>query len=114
MADKRLADNSTLGDPIEQPGPLESTWLGLRVVGSELYWLLIQGLRRLERGQLVSRLHAERKHLAAADCAQPDADCGLSREQIAFLEREIDFFDDQLAEERASFIARRLSRWNIR
>lgn len=84
--------------------------LGLRVLGSELFWTLVRAMRRLEIRQLRKRLREESALLATA---QNDAARDLSARQTAFLQEEIDFLEREMDAKRADMIARRTAAWGM-
>lgn len=92
--------------------PFDTLLLGLRVLGSELSWICIRTMRRIEIRQIEKRLREER-----AICQNPAvsaADRDLSSRQAAFLEEEIAFLAHEAEARRADMIARRAVRWGLK
>ena len=103
---------------------LQDILLGLKVLGSELKWLIIALLRNWEIAQLRKRLHQEYRALgvieavgAGLEQAMDDRETNifdekeLALKQIAFLLDEIRYLRDRLGEERKEYIQRRVNKW---
>ena len=106
---------------------LHDILLGLKVLGSELKWLVIQLLRNWEIAQLRKRLHQEYRSLgvieaagAGLEQAMDDQELNifdekeLALKQIAFLLDEIQYLQNRLREERDEYIQRRVRKWSLR
>ncbi len=105
-------------------GPLnlrQTLLLGIKTLGSEVYWNLLRLLREVEIKQLdkrllkeyetLGRLHAGQGEPSAEDRESEEALC---RKQIDFLEKEIAFLREELEKLRTTLIQERLERWNLR
>ncbi len=105
--------------PCGQPGPLGTLILGLKVVWSELSWLAIKYLRRLEIRQLEKQLARERETLCRLAAPDPTRDTkaaaerDLAEKQVAFLKEEIDLLARELEDARRDYVARRLKTWGL-
>lgn len=101
-------------------------WLGLKVMGSELTWLILLGLRNWEIAQLRKRLHQEYHGLgmiiaaaAGLQLAKNDQELNifdekeLALKQIAFLLDEIAYLKARLLDERAEYVRRRVQKWKL-
>ncbi|MFP4392312.1 MAG: hypothetical protein ACLFOA_06190 [Desulfohalobiaceae bacterium] len=95
--------------------------LALRVIGSELHWSLIRGLRNWEIKQLQRRLRKEyqelgrlkrQKELGQAADDQEQA-IELCNQQIDFLEKELQFLQQELQRVREDLVSQRRSKWGI-
>ncbi|EPR37577.1 hypothetical protein dsx2_0923 [Desulfovibrio sp. X2] len=97
------------------PGLFGTLLLGLRVLASELSWIVVRVMRRAEMRQLEKRLDQERTTLTGlASGGEPRApERELSEKQIAFLEEEIDFLAREMAAKRADMVARRTAAWGL-
>lgn len=98
-------------------GVLANCRTGLRVLGSEIWWMLTGWLRSYESRQVRRRLNAEyaalgrlaRVHLASGGKAPlaADGEAGIAVAQIDFLEKELEFMADDLRRTRKEMLARR-------
>jgi len=105
-------------------GPLNlrrTVLLGIKALGSEVYWHLLRLLREFEIKQMDKRLLKEyeklgRLHAGQGETAAEDRESEeeLCRKQIDFLEKEIAFLREELEKLRTSLIQERLERWNLR
>ncbi len=103
---------------------LKNFMLGLVVLGGELRWLTLKGLRSLELRQLEKRLHEEYaalgKELAeqglehlpdnqsgTAGLLEPESEAALALRQITFLGQEIALHKEERLRMRQEFIERR-------
>lgn len=103
-------------------GPLANLRLGLRVLASELRWLVQRGLRGLEIRQVRKRLEQEYLTLGqisarlAAEDADRDSlrrDQELSVAQVAFLEQELALLEAERERSRAEYVRRRVNKWDL-
>ncbi|MFO8031718.1 MAG: hypothetical protein R6U22_04175 [Desulfohalobiaceae bacterium] len=100
---------------------LRSISLGLRVMGSELHWSIIRGLRGWEIKQMQNRLQQEYQELGKLnrqkEQGQADSDqeqkMELCKQQIDFLERELQFLQQELQRVRQDMLTQRCSKWEI-
>lgn len=102
-----MSATDTHNDPArpEREGFIENTVTGLKVLGAELKLMLTGILRRHETRQVRRRLEKEyaalgrlaRAHVEGAEDAplSTDGEAGIILSQIAFLEKEIDFMDEE-------------------
>ncbi len=98
--------------------PITTFVLGLRVLGSEITWMLLRLLAGLEIRQLESRLRKERKEherlrtLWLAGRAEGE-DMLLAARQAEFLSEELDFLRKEIPVRRERFEASRKERWGL-
>ncbi len=118
---------TTTNPPGGRSMPLHrSFWLGLKVLGSELTWFVLLGLRNWEIAQLRKRLRQEFHTLgkieavgAGLDLAKNDQDLNIFDEkelaikQIAFLLDEIEYLKARVRDERAEYVQRRVRKWKL-
>ncbi len=109
----------------DNSGPLDILRLGLLVLGSELRWIVLRGLRELEIRQMRKRLNqeyltlgrcAERMSLTDAGTAEAEQlqrDNALSLGQVAFLKQEIALLEKERERSRGEYVRRRVSNWNL-
>lgn len=113
-------------DFYETAGPLDILRLGLRVLASELGWMLKNSLRKLEMHQLRKRLDQEYLalgriverlvHIQAEDDAEAREarrEQELSLGQIAFLKQEIALLLGERERARSEHVRRRVDKWNL-
>jgi hypothetical protein len=100
---------------VERFGPLRTFLLGLRVLGSELAWLLILAMRRIEIKQMRKRLDEEYLLLGRLTRERPEGDeeRELARRQVDFLGEEIAMLRDDLDARRREWIDARVARWGL-
>lgn len=106
-------------------GPLGTLRLGLRVLGSELHWIFLRGLRELEILQLRKRLNQEylalgrcAEHMAQVEADKAEAarirrDHELSLRQVSFLKQEIALLRVEKERSRGEYVRRRVCKWNL-
>ena len=96
--------------PCSGVGPIANIGLGLRVLGSELKWLVVNVPRTWERANLRKRLRQERALIGSL----PDGEArALAHAQATFLEEEIAHLDAERNEAKQLFLDRRASRLNL-
>ncbi len=92
---------------------------GQRVLASELKWLAVQAIRRLEIRQLEKLRQKEYallgKFLNSRVRKEEDAshkkEIQLSKEQIHFLEKEISHLEQDLQDYREKLVSKRRAKW---
>ncbi len=109
----------------ETAGPLDILHLGLRVLASELSWMLKNSLRELEIHQLRKRLDQEylalgriverlnRKEPLPDDSETARREQELSLGQIAFLKQEMALLQGERERARREHVRRRVDKWNL-
>lgn len=118
MAREQEQERPQSGGPVNLQ---QTVLLGVKALGSEVYWNLLRLLREFEIKQMdkrllreyetLGRLHAGQGEKAAEDRESEEALC---RKQIDFLEKEIAFLREELEKLRTTLIQERLERWNLR
>jgi len=98
-------------------GVLDNCRLGLKVLGTELKWLLTGIIRRYESRQVSRRLEAEYVALGKLACEHlaskgkkplsADGEAGVALAQIDFLKTEIAILDKDLSTTRQEMLQRR-------
>lgn len=86
---------------------------GLRVVGSELCWLGLGALSRLELRRLEKRRDEEYARLGRATAAGDAAEAELARKQVAFLDEEIAAHHAEAKHARQDYVKRRRQAWGL-
>jgi hypothetical protein len=98
--------------------PVTTFILGLRVLGSEVTWMLLRLLSAFEICQLERRLRKERAEfdrlhsLWLAGRSNGD-DMLLAKRQTEFLGEELDFLRNEIPMRRERFEASRRERWGL-
>lgn len=113
-------------DFYETAGPLDILRLGLRVLASELGWMLKNSLRELEMHQLRKRLDQEYLALgrvverqaniqveSGAEAQVAKREQELSLGQIAFLKQEMALLHGERERARSEHVRRRVDKWNL-
>lgn len=98
--------------------PITTFLLGLRVLGSEITWMLLRLLAAIEIRQLESRLrkeneeHERLRSLWRAGKADGD-EMLLAARQADFLREELNFLRGEIPVRRERFEASRKERWGL-
>jgi cell division protein FtsB len=116
-----MADNASQAPSIPKPRFFETFGLGLKLVASELKWLGIEAIHRLEARQMKRRLAEEQRELgeltqkktAQPDSAAYDREIELALKQVEFLKEEIDHLEAENRRSRQDYIAKRAKRWGL-
>ncbi|EGJ50422.1 hypothetical protein V6C53_13020 [Desulfocurvibacter africanus] len=112
-------------DLYEAAGPFDILRLGLRVLASELGWMLKNSLRELEihqlrkrldqeylaLGRIVERLTQEESQAGDSEAARGEQELSLG--QIAFLKQEMALLRGERDRARCEHVRRRVSKWNL-
>ena len=95
--------------------------LGFKVLFSEIHWQILRGLRNWEIRQLQNKLSKEYERLGKlleqeanfSDKGKTQSEIDLSRKQIGFLSREVEYLQSQLQNLRREVIAKRQKKWDL-
>ena len=101
--------------------PLTLLILGLRVIGSEIHWKILEAIRKWEIRQLQKRLNQEYEILGQLEVKEAEAELNKEQEaekelclkQVHFLQEEIQFLQQALDNMRREYIKERLSAWKL-
>lgn len=95
--------------------------LGLRTIGSEMRWKILEAIRLWEIKQLQKRLYKEYELLGQLEVQETEGELSseqasekeLCHKQVEFLQEEIDFLQKALQRTRKEYIEQRLSAWKL-